>query len=234
MVDIINPSIVGTFALPSIITANRVFNFDADLGITTDGDGVTNWADQDANVGDLFAESALRSPDLITNGNPAGDGDAIEFSGSQERMIVVGGFTWLDPATVYLVMKQITWVINRTFFDGGTTDSMLCRQSDVTPKIRLFSGTLAPTNDNMPVDTWVILCAIFNGASSSLRINNTAKIVGDPQTADPGGFNVGSNLAAVAESNIRVARILGYDTAAHTDAEQDQNITALNNIYSVF
>lgn len=232
------PVIINSFIISSpaeIITANRVADWDADLGITTDGDGVTNWADQDANVGDLFAESAARSPALITNGNPAGDGDAIEFDGIANRMRVTGGFTLNQPVTLYSVMKQRVWTSGREFWDGNAAATMLTGQQTVTPRIKIFAGSaFVADNDLMVVDTWFITAFIFNGASSSIRLNNNTKTTGNPGTSNPGGFVLGSRANNINFSACSYARLLLYDTVEHSLAEQNQNIDALNAIYSVF
>lgn len=219
---------------PEIITVNRVFDFNADLGVTTDADGVTNWADQDANVGDLFAESAPKSPDLITNGNPNSDGDAIEFDGILERMKVTGGFTFVQPETIYLVLKWNTWTVNDTAIDGNVQNSMFYAQIGTTPTVKIFAGSFGADNSDLAVGTWGIVCCVFNDASSSIRVNNNTKTTGTIGTVDGSGLTLGSRQNNSSFGDFRVARILGYDTAAHSDAEQDQNITALNNKYSVF
>lgn len=235
MVDIINPFIVGTFTPPVIITANGVFDFDADLGVTTNAEGVTAWVDQLVNVGDLISEgTSLRAPELLVNGNPSSDGDAIDFDGVGNRLVVSGGFTWNDPATIYLVMKANAFGVNDSFIDGVSAATFLIFQTGTTPNMALFSGATAANNTDLALSTWGIICAVFDGASSSLRINNNTKTTGDPQAANPGGLNVGARNGAGDASDMTVARVLGYDTTAHSDAEQDQNIAALNDIYSVF
>lgn len=234
MVDIINPYIVGTFVPPTIITVNRVFDFDADLGITTDADGVTNWADQDSNVGDLFAESADRSPTLITNGNPAGDGDAVDFNGIGERMKVTGGFTFVQPETIYLVMKWNTWLSLDNCIDGNVDISMLFSQIGTTPEVKIFSGLFDASNTDLSLGTWGIYALVFSGASSSIRVNDNAKTTGSIGTASASGLTLGSRQVNTNNGDFTIARLLGYDTSAHSDAEQDQNITALNAIYNVF
>lgn len=234
MGNLLNPFILSS-AAPAIITTNRVFDFDADLGVTTDGDGVTNWADQDSNVGDLFAESATRSPALITNGNPGGNGDAIEFDGNANRAKVTGGFTFNQPETIYLVLRANAWAVNDTFVDGNILIAMQFLQSPTTPTVRIRSVTsLVADNSDLSLNTWGIYCLIFNGANSSIRLNNNTKTTGNPGSVNAEGLTVGSAQNNTSFANFRVARILGYDTAAHSDAEQDQNIDALNDIYSVF
>ena len=234
MGNLLNPFILS--AAGGIITANSVFDFDADLGVTVENtDRVINWADQLVNVGDLLrGTGSSRRPVLITNGNPASDGNAIEFDGTDDGLVVVGGFTWNQPETLYLVMKQITWVSARSILAGFTSNTMVFAQKTSTPNLRIYAGTELGLNGDLAVDTWGIVCLVYNGVNSSIRINNNTKLAGDAGTANASGLMLGLNAVSVAASNIRVARILGYDTAAHSDAEQDQNIDALNAIYSVF
>lgn len=233
MVDIINPFIVGAFVPPVIITDNQLFDFDADLGTTVaDTDQLTAWEDQLVNVGDLIT-AAPRRPSLVANGNPAGDGNSILFDGVNDRMFVSGGFTWVQPATLYLVMKRITHTAADIIFDGEGSITAL-QEVNPTPNIQLNAGSAAAVNTGLILDTYSILCTVVNGASSSIRVNNNTKTTGDPGSADPGGLRLGSAFNNNNPSNIEVVRLLGYDTAAHDDSEQDQNISALNNIYSVF
>jgi len=221
--------------LGGIIASNFLFDYDADLGVTTDGSGVTAWADQRGNVGDLASSTAALSPDLITNGNPNADGDAIDFNGTSESMKVAAGFTWNQPETIYLVIKQTTYTLSDQFTDGNSNGSFNILNVNVSPDFTFNAGLSVGNNSDLAVNTWGIVCIVANGASSSVRVDNNAKVSGDASTTNAGGFTLGSKSNQTENfSNIVVARILGYDTVAHTDAQQDQNITSLNNIYSVF
>lgn len=232
---IINPYKFAAPPSAELITANQKFDYDADLNITLeDTDRVTKWDNQNGIAGDLTAGTGTnRRPTLITNGNPAGDGDSIQFDGINNNLIS-GAFTWVQPCTVYIVVKEVTWTSADDWFDGFAVISMMVQQQVTTPDIGIFAGNIAAINGDLAIGDWGIACAVYDGASSSLRINNNTKTTGNPGTADPGGLTLGSRGNGQNESNIEVVRFLGYDTSAHSDAEQDQNITALNNIYSVF
>jgi len=218
-----------------IITANQVFDFDADAGTTTDANGLTNWTDQSLNaVGDLFAESAATSPDLIANGNPIGNGNAIDFNGTMNRMRLTGGFTFAQPETIYLVARWDSWTINDTMIDGEVVNALALIQHDATPKMRLFAGSFAADNTDLAVGNWGIISVVFNGANSSIRVNNNTETTGNPGSINANGLTLGSRRNGSSYGAFRICRLIGYDTTAHTDAEQDQNITALNSIYNVF
>jgi hypothetical protein len=217
-----------------IILPDMKFDFDADLGVTTNASGVTNWSDQSANaVDDLFAESASRSPALLTNGNPSGTGDAIDFDGVANRMRVTAGFTFVQPETVYIVLRWNTWGNNKTAFDGITHNGMFYANIGSTPDNKIFAGTFSNANGDLAVGTWGIVCCVFNNASSSIRVNDNTKTTGTIGTANADGLTVGARGLTTAQGDFTTCRIIGYG-AAHSDADQSTNITALNNIYNVF
>ena len=232
---IINPH---KFAAPSaeIITANQKFDFDADLGLTIENtDRLQAWADQTSTVSNLeITPGDARRPVVITNGNPNGDGNSILFDGITHYLRVSSGFTFDQPETIYFVFKQVTYTFGDGIFDGNGSGTMGLIQAGTTPKLFLKSPTLAAENSDAGLGTWVIGCAIFNGASSSLRFNNNAKTTGNAGATNSGGLFLGRDFGGNKKANFEISRLLGYDTAAHSDAEQDQNITALNIIYSVF
>ncbi|MCH7928650.1 MAG: hypothetical protein IID03_11845 [Candidatus Dadabacteria bacterium] len=232
---IINPY---KFAAPSaeIITENLLFDFDADLGLTIENtDRLQAWADQASNVSNLdIPTNDARRPVVITNGNPNGDGNSILYDGITHYLRVSGGFTFNQPETIYLVFKQVTWTFGDGIFDGNGSGTMGLLQRTSTPNLLISAGTQAAENSDAGLGTWVIGCAVYNGASSSLRINNNAKTTGNAGATNSGGLFLGRDFAGNNKANFAISRLLGYDTAAHSDAEQDQNITALNIIYSVF
>lgn len=235
MTNLINSFIIGAEAPAEIITDNGVFDFDADEGVTTDVNGVTIWEDQLVNVGNLiFGAVSARQPDLITNGNPNSDGDAIDFDGNA-RLFVSGGFTFTSPVTYYIVARQNTWTQPDILMDGNAITTAALRQGATSANVRLVATEMnIAENSDWALNTWGIICYIFDGASSSIRVNNNTKTTGDTGASNPAGLTVGSGGGFGNPADVRFARILGYDTAAHTDAEQSQNITALNDIYTVF
>ena len=218
-----------------IITANQKFDFDADLGLTIeDTDQLQSWADQTSTVQDLdTATGDNRRPTIVTNGNPNGDGNSILFDGITDYINCTGGFTFIQPETIYFVFKQITWTFGDGIFDGEGNISMSLVQKNSTPKLSINAGTLVAENSGAGLGNWVVGCAVYNGASSSLRINNNSKITGSAGNINSGGLWLGRDKQGNNKGNFEISRLTGY-TVAHSDADQDANITAFNSIYSVF
>ena len=232
--NIINPYKFASSEPAELILTNMTFDYDTNLGVTfSDTDKVDAWTDQSANaVGDLTAASTIR-PAIQTNGNPAGDGDSFLLDGTNDRL-GPHVFTWTQPQTIYLVAKMVTWVDNRELLDGGTSAKMLFAMNGTTPDMEIFADSFVATNNDLAVGTWGIWCLVYNGASSSIRVNNNTKTTGNAGTRDAGGLTIGSRGNGANESNIEICRVIGYDTGAHSDAEQDQNIEFLNTTYTVF
>lgn len=138
-----------------------------------------------------------------------------------------------QPVTVYMVMKQITWTSDDMVFSGGGTgggDVGLCRQRGTTPELNIYSGTgWAADNTDLTVNTWAILRVVFNGASSSIRVNNETATTGNAGTGNLIRFTIGAYCATNEGldyfSNIEVAEIIGF-AGGIVSADNDTNIMA--------
>jgi len=83
------------------------------------------------------------------------------------------------------------------FFNGiGGSNMCMCYVSPVTPSPAaiLNAGSGSGLNTNMITDAFIIIRALFNGASSKLIINNTAPLTANPGTANPGGITLASSV----------------------------------------
>jgi hypothetical protein len=178
--------------------------FRFNLGIT--GNPVSQWNDASGNARHLKQVTATNQPAL------QGDG-SILFDGIDNYM-KCDAFTLNQPATFYILGRQVTWTDVDCFCDGDAGASQLIQQSGATPAIRLFAGLGVASNTNLAVNTYGVVAAVFNGASSLLQINNTTPTTGDPGAANAGGFTLGSTGTAGAPSNIQVKEVVIF-AAAH-------------------
>lgn len=175
-------------------------------GITITGAGVSQWDDQSGNDNHLLQATDANRPSKEADGS-------ILFDGVNDFLKAVG-FTWVQPETVYLRMKQVTWTDTRTLFDGNAANSGRVGQVTVTPTISMRSGGV-PVADNtdLVVDVYAAMAVIFNGASSLLQINNNTPTTGSPGGANMSGFTLGAHGANGVFSNIQVKEVIGYSTA---------------------
>jgi hypothetical protein len=194
-------------------------------GVTSAGGFASQWDDYSGNTRNLVQATATNQP-AYANG-------VFTFDGVDNFM---AASTWsqTQPETIYLVLNQATWTSGDFFCDGSAAATAVMYQTGVTPSVSIFAGTAAAANTNATVGAFHILCAVFNGASSSLKVDATAKTTGGAGAGNMGGFTLGSYAGGTtAYSRIDVKEGVVF-SGAHDDATQSSVITALNNALTVF
>ena len=135
------------------------------------------------------------------------------------------------PITVYLLCRQITWVDTKVLFAGFTADSTEITQSGLTPEIVASNPTDSANNPEMPVGDFKTIVVVYDGAGSSIRIENGTPFFGDFGNLDPGGFRLGDSISNVLEdnSNIEVISLLIYDVA-HTNTQMAEVVAFMDTL----
>ncbi len=216
-------------------TASRPFFLPSDLaglklwckynsGITVTGAGVSQWDDVSGNGNHLKQGTDTNRPSKEADGS-------ILFDGV-DNFLKADAFTLVQPETVYLLVKQVTWTLARRFFDGNIVNTGLIYQNPTTPTIKMYAGSDSGENSDLTIDTYSAICAVFNGASSILRVDNNADVSGDVGAGDMGGLTLGANGANGQWSNIQVKEVLIYNVA-HDAAERLQMTAYLAQIGSL-
>lgn len=205
----------GINPIPSL---SPIAYYKFNTGITVTGSGVSQWSDQSGNNNHLLQATDAARPPL--------QGDGTILFGGAGQFLRANAFTLVQPETVYMAFQQVTWTANNFLFDGNSISTGALTQRTATPQLNITAGTLTAPNTNLPVATYGVACAVFNGASSSLRINNTAKVTGNASIGQMGGFTLGASGASGQFGNIRVKEVAIYPVA-HTDAQQDSVIAYL-------
>ena len=167
---------------------------DSEENVTKNGaNHVSVWGDKSGNGNDLLQATGSAQPLYSTNG--------ILFDGDNDFMKALP-FTLVQPEMVYIVFKQVTWTLNDRIYDGDGYLAMVISQALSTPALNMHAGS-SLNNTNLPVNTFGILRALYNGANSKLIINDTTPITGDVGTNNAGGFT----LAKKGDSNSRFGNI---------------------------
>jgi hypothetical protein len=162
------------------------------------------------------------------------DRPSLLFDGAAHFM-KCNAFTLNQPETIYLVAKQVTWTRNDEIFDGNADGfaGALVQYDLASPKLSLFAGTaLSAENTNLALGSNGVICAVFNGASSSLQINNTTATSGSIGTQNMSGFTLGAARDNTAHSNIQAYEALIYNVA-HDSATRANIIRALMSKHGV-
>lgn len=167
--------------------------------VTKDGsDFVSEWKDL----------SGANHPLLQATGTsqPLWEADGILFDGVDNH-IRSGAFAVAPPFMYYIVMKQISYTINRYFLSGirSPTDLRnIMGQTGASPSIGIYNGVLLASSD-FDMDTFAIIVAKFKGATSTLKIGANAEVSGHTGNfIDGSGVTVGG----ISHSNIKVKELI--------------------------
>lgn len=179
------------------------------VGITV-ATGVSQWDDQSGN-GNHLKQST-------TNAQPALQADnSILFDGTSD-FLKATAFTLNQPETVYLLGRQVSWTSADTLWDGNANALMRCFQTGAAPALQIQASTQTASNSGLAVNTYGVLCAVYNGASSLFQVNNNAAATGDAGVNGAAGFTLGAQGDGLGTwSNIQTMEVIVFP-AAHDSA----------------
>ena len=176
------------------------------------GMGIAQWDDQSGNARHQTQETATNQPTLDTDGSLLFDG--------VDNFMKSGAFTLNQPITYYMLVKMVTWA-NSEFLLSGTAFRIV--QTGASPQVGLFAGAAINTTD-LAVGAWGVLTAVFNGASSAIRINLGAAVTGDAGANNPGMIVLASNSTGAGSwANVAYKELVAFP-AAHDTATQNRII----------
>lgn len=204
-----------------LIAAGKVAEHRKGLGITQTGGLVSAWADQ-TGLGHSLLNAAADSfkPTVSASGTIIFDG-ATQFLQS-------AAYTRDQPRTTYLRFRQLSWTLNDVIIAGRTINTLALVQSATTPGLTPYAGTLGTVNNAAPVGEWVSCAIVWNNASSSIRVGAT-KVSSTFGATSGSGITLGANGNQGQCAHIEVAAVVDYD-GAHTDTQQDWNISVLDRV----
>jgi hypothetical protein len=230
MGNLINPFSFSAGSAGVLPTANKIVEYQTGVGNTEVSGELENWADQSGNDNTLNELGAGRGPSVITNGGPTGTEDSYRFNGSTDTM-GAGAFTWNSPATIYLVVKPISWTNNDTLFSGQNSDAYL-KQSGATPEIEMYAGSWSTNNKQLALSNWHVIGAVFNATSSKLLIDNDAIATSSIGTNGMDGLRLGAVGGAGGPGNFEITDLVGY-TVAHDDATLTSAVKYFQDLYGI-
>lgn len=168
--------LAASFIESSVNAATVTINTTGDLGARISG------------ARDLAELTTAKMPAFSASGGY----NLATFDGSNDYM-KAAAFALNQPESVYLVMNQVSWTNNDTFFSGNASAAMNVGQSPTTPNIVLYAGSSAAQNGGLSVGAKSVLSCVFNGANSSLRVNLGSATTGNPGSNNAGGFILGDS-----------------------------------------
>jgi hypothetical protein len=189
--------------------------------ITKDGsDNVSRWNDKNATGNDL----------ITVYGTPHYSISGIRLAVDEYMR---GIFTLNKPVFIIIVFKQVTWASTRRIWDGKNIYTMTSSQYAAINAINMYGGgTPIQGGIGLGVDTWGIVRALYNGASSKLIINEVAAVTGDTGILAAGGFVLNNNgdAAPGTTADIEVKEIV-IGKVAYSTVEEASIYNYLKNKY---
>jgi len=190
-------------------------------GITITGSGVSQWDDVSGNGNHLKQGTDTNRPSKEADGS-------ILFDGV-DNFLKADAFTFIQPEAIYLLAKQVTWVANRYLFDGNTSFTGSIWQNGTSPELKAYAGTNSAVNAGLPVDTYGVMCVVFDGASSLFQIDNNSPITGDFGASNLSGFTLGSRGDGANNSTLQIKELIAFNEAPDT-AAIEKVIAYLSNV----
>lgn len=190
-------------------------------GITVTGSGVSQWDDQSGNGNHLKQATDTNRPSKEADGSVLFDG--------VDNYLKADAFTLVQPETIYVLGKQVTWTSNDKLFDGNASNSGLVFQNGTTPDLQAFAGTISSASSDLTLDNYGVVITIFNGASSVFQVDNNTPITGNFGAANMGGFTLAAQGSNLNFSNIQIKEVIIYNTA-HDAATRAQVIKYLADV----
>lgn len=187
------------------------------VGVTEAGGFASLWADQSGNGRDLAQATGTNQP--------AYSAGVFTFDGA-DNYLKTAAFTLNQPISYFALIRQDGYTAGDAIVDGNTSATVLIQQQSSTPQVRIYAGAPTASSADLAIGTWGVVAAVFNGASSVLRVNNNADITGDTGAQNAGAITLGSTGGNSAHSAVSLKEFVAYN-AALTDAQRDLVVSYL-------
>ena len=161
------------------------------LGLT-DGTAVSSWGDSSASGIALTQATSANQPIFktnIINGQPV-----VRFDGSNDRLRAASTLGLSQPNTIFIVVGNWNSSTAGNLVDVATGDG--ARQLvayDTGVALGFYAGTGFVSDAPATHPGYICISALFNGASSTINVNGTQVLTGNPGSNGLGQPTIGSD-----------------------------------------
>ncbi len=180
-----------------------------DLNPALSAETMTNGATFTADTGEVWTLNSTGATPAQIVASPS-----MMFNGTTHTLLVAASVQ-AQPFTWYFTGTQITWTSLATIIGDRLNDLGVLQQGG-SPNIGLGNTANQPTSQGIALGTKFVACAVWNGASSSVRLNMGAATIGNPGAAAMARFSVAARAGNIS-GNIQVNEIIlraGADSPA--------------------
>ena len=177
--------------------------------VTADGQVVGAMADKSLNGRDVLQATAINKPlykAAIQNGL-----SVVRFDGANDYL-KASPFTLNQPTFLFIVVKVLSGVENRYYHDGNALDQMGGMQRVAGANYEQYAGAYGALI-TLGTANFRLVSSLYNGAASTVALDNEADQSGDVGASNAGGFTLGCRGDASGNwSNIDVGEVLIYSS----------------------
>ena len=192
-----------------------VIGYDATSVIESSGQ-VTQWIDQ-VGESDAYADLVAQRPVRIAINTGAGENQVLQFSGINRLKTDPFASSITQPTAIFIVANFDT-IGTYYLFDGidGSNRNALYTRTDFT--FGMFGGSqIINTNIPATAGTFKVYSAVFNGASSLMRIDGTGVLSGNVGAQSLLGLSIGTDRNGNQTFQGKIAEVLVYDGGLNTE-----------------
>lgn len=122
-----------------------------------------------------------------------------------------------QPLTMFAVIKNISWTNYGKVTAAEPNFEIGMLQHDTTPKMGMYAGGYVVGTD-LTIGNYGLIAAVFNGASSRIRVNDGSATTGNPSTLgfSDNAFTLGRYINS---ANVTYKEVILYPAALSTDDE---------------
>lgn len=190
-----------------------------------DGDVVGAWADKSGQGNDATQATTSKKTSYhtgILNGKPV-----VRFDGTDDRLTKIpwNGGNVTQPVSIFIAFQLIALAAAEGILvdgDDTTRRNMVFKNTPANNYWAYNAGSSVASTEAADTSTHII-SAIFNGASSVLRIDGVQIAAGDPGAQITGGITIGGFVDdSRFSSNVNMGEIIEYEDTTITGDEISQ------------
>ena len=144
--------------------------------------------------GTTFLDSSSNAATITINGGAMICTRSGLYSDGVDDYSKTPGFNLPQPATVAMVVEQVSWTNTDCLWAGNVNGAGVFAQDTSTPGISIYPGTTAgAVNSTLPLRTGGVTFGIVSGTSSETQVGRGAATTGGTGTTAMNGFTVAAN-----------------------------------------
>ena len=206
------PSLLEVNTLPNLLLDGKSLIFLNSKNTTSADNKLSVW-------GDYLASGTIISQAVALN-KPTKTATGILFNGDSSKM-ASNYLALVQPTTIYLLVKQVTWADVQYILDGRDSDCGAIIQRLSTPNLRFYAGAALDATGT-PLGEYGTIAVVYNGANSIGKVNANNPVTGSLGTRNMYSIRLGTGGSGVKSANFEIKALI-----IRKNADTLENIEAI-------